>query len=844
MEGYDEANEELAREIQLAHPGGAVLLDPFSGRAVIPHEAARLGVRAWGIDYSPVATLAGTLLADYPLRDWSAEPVLPFGDAENRQASFAARRLVDDVRLFLDEVGRRFNAAMAPYYPEYDGRQPWGYLWAQTLPCQECGRRFPLVGSLVLRHPLRRRDDPGQSFRVDVDRGSDRFRATVCEGSPRSDPTLRARLREDGTARRGKVMVCPFCGHIHPREVRVRLSTEGHLEDTLLLAADIHEGERKVFREPTDDERTAATDGARDLPKEPPLDAGLPAIPNEAIPAGATDTVKAAFNGARTYGDLCVARQTLAFVRLAKVIDAVASDARRAGVSDDYAAALAGYAGATLVRKMKYSTRGAAIQSMSYPNKNPVAVRHVFSNEANIGFSYDFFEVGLGDGPGTWKSLADDTVSILKSQGRRARGRPAQVQRGSALSLRLRDSSVSAVVTDPPYDKMIEYTDASDLFYVWLKRALRTTFPDFGVTADPRGLQEKDEKVIVARVQPPGEHRTREHYDRCLTKAFTEAARVVKNDGVITIVFGHGDLAIWHRLLKVLQGAELVLTGSWPARTETGGGAGSANIVTTLTLACRKAPAGREDGRKDVVEGEIRRAVRERVPSWERAQLALTDQLMASAGPAMETVGRYDTVLDQYGNPVESHHFLITARRAVEEAAAIKIESQPLEAFDRRSRFALFWARLYGRGAAPKSEAVWQALAADLPRSEQDGLLVESEKRGVRLAYAREVAKPIKPGAATIDVALAVARAWAGGLDAVGQVLSDAGRDEHDDQLWAAMAYLSTRLPEGDPDRLAWSGLARARHAVGGAVRRTVDAMATKADGGQLRLFNGTEGGS
>lgn len=47
-----------------------VVLDMFSGRAIIPLEAARAGARAIGIDLSPVATLAGRLLADYPARDW------------------------------------------------------------------------------------------------------------------------------------------------------------------------------------------------------------------------------------------------------------------------------------------------------------------------------------------------------------------------------------------------------------------------------------------------------------------------------------------------------------------------------------------------------------------------------------------------------------------------------------------------------------------------------------------------------------------------------------------------------------------------------------------------------
>ena len=64
MTDYDAANTELRDELAKHYPAGASICDPFSGRAMIPLEAARLGVRAWGIDYSPVATLAGKLLAD------------------------------------------------------------------------------------------------------------------------------------------------------------------------------------------------------------------------------------------------------------------------------------------------------------------------------------------------------------------------------------------------------------------------------------------------------------------------------------------------------------------------------------------------------------------------------------------------------------------------------------------------------------------------------------------------------------------------------------------------------------------------------------------------------------
>ena len=80
-------------------------------------------------------------------------------------------------------------------------------------------------------------------------------------------------------------------------------------------------------------------------------------------------------------------------------------------------------------------------------------------------------------------------------------------------------------------------------------------------------------------------------------------------------------------------------------------------------------------------------------------------------------------MLNHLGDPVDPAHYLVVARRAVEEAAAIVIDHLPLETFDVRTRFALSWARLYRRSVAPKSEARWQALAADLSTDELKGVL-------------------------------------------------------------------------------------------------------------------------
>lgn len=822
MTGRDAAHSELVVELAKAYPGGASMLDPFSGRAMMPLEAARLGLAAHGIDYSPVATLAGQLLADYPLRDWTGEPCLPFGKRDI--FSTGGSRLLDDVRAVLDEIGRRYADQMADVYPMVAGKQPWGYLWAATLPCQECGRRFPVTGSLVLRRPLPPNHDPGQSYRIEIDRTNGTFAAVVHDGPPVGDPTLVATTK-GGALVRGKAAICPFCEHLHPKATHTRLMAEGQGQDVLLIAADIDPVVGKNFRSPTHDERTAVETAERLLGQERDFAPDLPAVPNEPIPAGNNDTVRSSAYGAHTYGDLCNTRQTLGFVRLARIIANLGTElTAKHGLSRHYAAALTGYASSVMVRKLKRSTRGATLEPHKDPKSNRVQIKHVFGNEASVAFSYDYFEIGLGLGPGTWASLADDTVAVLVNQAGRATGRAADISRGSAVATAFRDGSISAVITDPPYDNMIDYTDASDLFFVWLKRSLVTTAPWFAFTSHPDGVQEKDQEAIVKRGgSATNDHRNASHYDEMIARAFTEARRVVTADGVVTIVFGHGDPEVWHRLLGAITRAGLVLTGSWPAKTESGGSAGSANIVTTLTMSCRPAPANRPMGRANLVDFEVRREVTARIPMWDAAGLAPTDQRMASAGPAMEVVGRYERVLNHLGDPVDPADYLVVARRAVEDAAAIVIDQLPLETFDVRTRFALSWARLYRRSVAPKSEARWEALVADVASDTLKGVL-EGTDKGVRLGYAKDWKGTVTETSATVDVAMAMARAWPAGLDAVAEVLVATGRDTQDNYLWAAIGYLSSLLPEADPDAVAWTSLVRGRRGIGAVTRGVVSA--------------------
>lgn len=834
MTGRYAARDELRDEILKANPKGASMLDPFSGRGMIPLEAARLGIESHAVELSPVAVLASHLLTDYPFRDWRGEPELPFaselaGGADeipHLGDESTADRYYRDVRAVLEEVGRRHAESMQEFYPKVDGRQPWGYLWAITLPCQECGLPFPLIGSYVLRTPSTRKatrtreayDDPGQSFYIDAHRETGEFTAVVHDGAPRFTPTLGNRVVA-GKKIQGKSATCPFCGHVHAKEVHQRLAQDGRANDALLVVAEHDEVVGKRFRSPTDRELAAAQEAGVRLTIEPEFSPVLPAVPHEGIAIGNSDTIRPSAYGAETYGDLMVPRQTLSFVRLAKVIDSVAEEVRAAGCSEEYVRALTANAAAQVGRKINYSTRGCSIQV------NPggvVKIRHLFRAESTISFAHDSLEAGIGTGPGTWDSMITGGLSTLRNVLEGSSGFPTDVIAGSATALPLPDRSLATVVTDPPYDEMIAYADASDLFYVWLKRSLLSSWPEIAITADRHDAQDKSQEIIVKRFRAKTktekrDHRTREHYDRLIRQAFAEMRRVVRDDGVVTIVFGHGDPEVWHRLLGAISGAGLVLTGSWPANTEAGGQQGAANIKTTLTMACRPAAVDRPEGLKAKVEAEVRTEVGSRIDLWERSGLAPTDMLMASAGPAMEVVGRYSQVVDVYGDPVDPGDFLVVARRAVRENAHIEIDHHPLDTFDARTRFALWWVRLFGKDTTAKSELRWQTLADELDLAEVRDLVPDTSK-GVAFTSASKAAHDITPDSPVIDVALAMGKAWPEGATGVGQVLAAADK-ESDPYLWAAITFLADRLPDSDPDAIAFTGIVRAKGAVTAAAK-------------------------
>lgn len=828
------AIERLQRTLGRQFPDKApVVLDMFSGRGIVALEAARAGATAIGSDLSPVATLAGRLLADYPLRDWSSEPALPFAfgpraaseeeessevdaapDSANQlifEVPDTEPRLLADVRSVLAEVGRRVAEQVAAYYPANAARGglvPWAYLWAVTFPCDGCGRRFPMLGSMVLRHPYDRTSDAGQSMSLHTSKTD--WTVKVQDGPATQEPTYAS-----PAGSRGKSARCPFadCRRVHSLDVIKAKGQAGQYEDHLLLVAETNPStNQKIFRLPREDETAAAAAAAAaDLP---PV-GDYSAVPDEAIPVGNKDNVRASGYGYQTYGSIMNPRQQMLFATTARVIHEMHLELSDV-VSSDYAAALSAYAAANVVRQLKHSTRGAALRahgSSAGHQQNRCQVDHIFSSQSVVKNQFDYLECGPGNGPGTWVSVASSLVNALSKvlEETSSARKPARCRRESAIALPFRDGTFDAVVTDPPYYDMIAYADSSDIFLVWLKRALSGAMPDlFGPSVlGGDGLQNKDDEIIVKGrgAKGAGDPRASEdRYEALLAQSFTEARRVLKEDGHLTVIFGHSDPEAWKRLLSALTESGFVVTSSWPSRTETAV-TGVATISVTVSIGARVAPSGRPIGIAAQVDAEVLADVKDRCRGWDADGLALEDQLMAAYGAALSVVGRYERVITPTGDSVPLEHYMTLARRAVRDAIALRLDELPLETFDPYTRFAVFWQELYGTADVPKGEARFFAQSDDLRLEDLRGPILAETKAGFRLKH--DAPERIVPGSSVFEVVRGMAAAWHAGSDAVGAVITQADLEPTNPHLWAVVDWVAAKLPGSNTVRVSLDAIKR-----------------------------------
>ncbi|MYC61957.1 MAG: hypothetical protein F4X16_03820 [Caldilineaceae bacterium SB0661_bin_34] len=366
------------------------------------------------------------------------------------------------------------------------------------------------------------------------------------------------------------------------------------------------------------------------------------------------------------------------------------------------------------------------------------------------------------------------------------------------------------MITDPPYDSMVEYRDSADWFHVWLKRSQAEADPLFALTTNPEGGSEYDRELIVKAAwrKMPGDSRNPTDYDVGMADALAEARRCLKPDGIVTILFGHDSPEVWDRMVKILGNASLVLTSVWPVHTERGSQMGKGNMEATLTLTCRPAPVERPIGQFRQVEEKIRSALQRKVLEWQTEGMSTSDIRVAAYAPALAFAGRYQSVHRLSGEAVETSAWLDLARRIATEQATQHVE----EEFDNRTRMILDWlSEGYGRSPQTTGERRRKAFAHNLNDNSLGDLLPATGAK-CHLPFASELNLTARPDC-MIDSVLAVAAA-ARDQERTLDCLEAAGVDTEEHRLFALCRILSKHLPETDPDVAIWRWLDRERRSL------------------------------
>jgi adenine-specific DNA methylase len=477
-----------------------------------------------------------------------------------------------------------------------------------------------------------------------------------------------------GTVTRGRA-TCLCCGTVlQPERVRAQLAAQRGGADVffdgrgrrtggarLLAVVTLKPGEQgRHYRLPTERDYQAVRRAQERLAAileewERGNKQGLCPVPDEPVDEWHHDVNRMPMYGMTRWGDLFTARQKVALVTLARL-------ARERPGAD----------GEAVRAEMAVVVNRCADKWASLVVWNIVGEKteHVFGRQA-LPIVWDYCEANpLTDATGGYDGALDWVAKVIEAW---PGSRGGQVQQADATDHPLPDETAQVWFTDPPYYDAIDYAHCSDFFFVWLKRALpgHPLLRDPGDPANP--LTPKAREIVVDSTTTKGHGiRTPAFYNDGMAKAFAEGRRVLREDGVGSVVFAHKTTEGWEALLNGMIRGGWTITGSWPIATERPGrlrSQESAALATSVHLICRPRPEDAPVGDWSEVLRELPKRVGDWVERLQAEGIRGADLVFACIGPALEIFSRYSKVETAEGREVALAEYLEKVWEAVGRAA-------------------------------------------------------------------------------------------------------------------------------------------------------------------------------
>jgi putative DNA methylase len=674
--------------------------DPFAGGGALPLEAQRLGLESYASDLNPVAVLINKAKIEIPYRFCGKPPVNPevlkHRDLAGREWK-SAQGLAEDVRYYgqwmRDEAVQRIGhlypkfevtTEMAKERPDlklYVGQKLTviAWLWARTVKSPNpafVNVAVPLASTFMLS------TKPGkEAYVVPVIEGAS-YRFTVKLGKPKG-----AEGAKNGTKlSRGANFKClmsdaPIASsHIYDEANAGRMSAR--------LMAIVAEGVRgRVYLAPTSEMEAIALTAQPEWKSE----VAMPENPRWFSPP---------LYGLKTYGDLFTPRQLVALTTLSDLVqearERVKADAIVAGLPDDgitlnkagagataYAEAIAMYLGIVVDKSADYNSTVCGWIS------GGETLRSTFGRQA-IPMVWDYCEANtLGSATGSFFTALSQSAMALEMLVGKFGGQASQSDAQSV------SFSGRVVSTDPPYYDNIGYADLSDFFYVWMRRSLRSIFPDlFTTLAVP-----KAEELVATPYRHGGKEKAEAFFLDGMTQAMHRLAEQAHPAYPVTIYYafkqaesdgGEGTTNTgWDTFLEAIIEAGFSISGTWPVRTERGSraiGIGVNALASSIVLVCRKRSATAPTATRRDFVAALKAELPQALAHLQRGNIAPVDLAQAAIGPGMAIYTRYAKVLDADGKPIQVRAALALINQTLDEALAEQEGD-----FDADTRWALTW---------------------------------------------------------------------------------------------------------------------------------------------------------
>jgi putative DNA methylase len=499
-----------------------VVADPTAGGGSIPFTAVRLGIPTYANDLNGVAAA-----------------VLQAGVAIPAQHGL-------DLASYIEKWGKvlveRVRERLKPYFPLENGESIIAYIWAHAVACPRTRRTVPLVTDWWLRK------DHGKEVAArlvtkigNVELSEPRFEIVRGSALARLNPAKG--IMAHGSA------VSPY-DHLAIDGSYIKSEAQAGRMGQILYAVAIRRPDGvRDFRAPTQPDLDAIEASAKELDRVRSDWAAGGILPTEEIDTRSNYERGHRLYGIATWSAMFTPRQLLVHGTFAEEFQRIIPEVR-ADLGDELG-------DATLCELALM--QGVAInwnaRSSSW-NVGRQGLRSVFDKH-NFSFKWTFAEFDGAQALYPWclfqvtdsytkiANLYDKTGTAPLDGAPLAR-EVAVTRRNAADLCTLADGSVAHLCMDPPYYDNVMYAELADFFYVWEKRTLGRILPGY-FTDD---LTDKDNEAVAnpARFAAMGRRKKEladADYEAKMTAIFAECGRVLRDDGVLTVMFTHKRARNW-----------------------------------------------------------------------------------------------------------------------------------------------------------------------------------------------------------------------------------------------------------------------------------------------------------